>query len=346
MNDGLFDFSDFMRGHGAFTAWNSDMLLCSRLTERRRETLRRVFGEDGYDRLMAPLTAEVQTVWLGQDRDDVYQAVQRDASSPAVTAVYPNCAARALAPAELQRRGLTMHDMATAWMFGCYSFLLLPPCIRLAPAASVTLAHEDMNVQITCLYLLLQRLPAVKELTFDAAASTARRHPQSTLHPPGTLLWDWQKVRRALPRLRALTLRDIRLGWGNVLQPLLSATDMGELRSLSIDTRHCCVTSSDRHLDGEPFTFHFPPRADGAPAAADAVDEPLEDDSLSAVQLRLQSALCRQVKQQLLPALGRGGAQAEELASLVTACEEIERLLLARQEAAEQQPRAKRARVE
>ena len=329
-----FDFEDrvlcdsfFPPRYGVFPIATKHVLVCSSLTERRREILRRLLGAEAYERVITPLTARVEQVRFAyKKQQDGYFRVQRDAAGKAIAAAYSHFTKRALALPELERQGLAVEKHRAEWMYASYSFLLLPACIRLAPAASISLTYGQHDAQTACLNQLLQRLPSVEQLALDVSEDQRGWH---------TVGWDWTSLHQRLPRLRALTLRNVDMDKAAAFWPLLTARHLGELRSLSIDF---CYGYG--HLIAKRSVFSFSPQADEAPSAVDSEHEPL-----ASIQLRLQLALCRHVRQQFRVIIEDDGIEAMLLRRQILDGAMIERDLLARQQAAEEKPAAKRARI-
>ena len=315
------DFADRLGFSGA----KRFALLVDRFTARRRETMRRLVGADVFDRLIAPHLSSTSCVRLAHTID----------GESGTADVFPDLTSRVFANSELQRLRWSYNGTqleGTDWLRGCYSFLLLPPCIRLTTAASVTMRYVSGTpyYYLNCLYRLLHRLPAVERLTLEGAQPLPITSP---------LEWEWSPLHTALPRLRSLSVVNVPVRWENVLRPLMTA-ELGELRELTIDSEH---TFPDRpRADGrswnERMTFHFPPRSDETTEAATdsaALDRRYGSDKqpdIRAEQLRLRIALCRDVLEQLDSALRREVPDVRRLSRIRAECRAIERQLIEQQQ--------------
>ena len=101
------------------------------------------------------------------------------------------------------------------------------------------------------------------------------------------------------------------LSWGGLVKELFAPHMLDELRALSIDSGGGRLLYSSDPVDSAPMLFHFPPRDSGATATADAAERAADrsesDDALD-VQLRMRTALTREVVQRLRAVGGQGAA--------------------------------------
>ena len=298
-------------------------LLVDRFTRQRQEIMRRLIGVELFDRLILPRMANKQSLPLHER--SIMDRCNGLGDEPVLEYVYPDLPMSVFAHPELQKLGLSARTGDTAWLHDCYSFLLMPDCIRLTKAATVALGQaRSEDSPADDMYRLLQRLPAVEDLSIH-------REPHEVFAQLPE--WRWDEVSKALPRLRTLNLQNVQVRCSSVLRPLLTA-QLGELRSLAVDTKERWVlySSDNEYTDEHRFTFQFPPRSPhSSTAAADSADHGAA--GLAAVQLRLRLALCRDVLEYVRYAEGRVGRRYEYLSDIILECSAIERELLAQQQA-------------
>ena len=60
-----------------------------------------------------------------------------------------------------------VNEKRDEWLFGYYSMLLLPPCVRHVRAVSVTLTERPTRATGASLFATLVQLPALEQLTLQ-----------------------------------------------------------------------------------------------------------------------------------------------------------------------------------
>ena len=298
LSEPLFEQEDFVVLSGPDRSTDSSEQLAlrvDRFTERRQETVRRLIGEDLFHRLILPNMTAVCQVSLSVP---VFAVDERGVAHRTDTAeVYPDLETVWFNPE------LPALLRPVNWAYGCYSFLLLPSYIRLAPAVATTPAPRlcQPDVQRDCLHRLLQRLPAVQELTVE---------PSQRFVSAEQVDWRWRVVFTAMPHLRSLSVLNLAINWHSALKLLLTA-ELSELRSLHIDSS----TAHTFRIYGPPtITFHFPlPSPASSAAAADMGPDSVH---ITTVQLRLRLALCRHILQHLRDTCNNAPRVVTELADI------------------------------
>jgi len=290
-----------------------------RFTARRQEIFRRLVGAEVFDRVIVPRLLRQQTVQLSHKHDRHYDlGVEWDEDGAATVTVYPDFREDVLADPALQ----SVHPSGAKhrwWLNEYHSAVLLPDYIRRTPATAFIQADfrpgqpPVWNIERT-----LQHLPAVERLTLEGVQPSKGQ----------TQEWEWERLRIAAPRLRALSLLNVPASWPTVLLPLLTG-ELVELRELTVDldypfsdAYHAVDSQRDR------MTFRFPPRTDETAKDGSESEEPLE-----AVQLRLRLALCLHVLDYLDSTVQQVGMRYWEWPQMQAACTAIERELRAQQQA-------------
>ena len=313
-------------------------LRVDRFTARRQEIVRRLIGAEAYWNYVASHMAELQEMTVPYMRVFIMDesGVAHVKNTAEVYVRLTRSLFVFLLTTLLQPPRAHVQDVSLS--FGCYSFVLLPSCVSLAPTAIVIPAPGES--QVGCFHRLLRRLPAVKELTLH-------QHRPASKYMRSLLVWEWEQVRKAMPYLRTFRMLNTQLRWNSVLKPLLTG-ELGELCELHIDS-DSDNTTWDRITDNWSIPFHFPPHPHKPTTAANCGED---DAGIITVQLRLQLALCRHVAKAVRDVFDRTkhwpGAD-EWWQATLEECDHIERELLAKQQAQlraeEQQPRTKRARL-